>query len=76
MKKAMQITTAILFSLFLAGFGLMHLILPDRTFSPTENRNLSSFPEFSWSALVDGGLPRTWRNISRISSRCVTTGWD
>ena len=54
MKKAMQITTAVLFCLFIGGFGLLHLILPDRTFSPTENRNLSTLPAFSWDALVDG----------------------
>ncbi|MBR2895710.1 MAG: hypothetical protein IKC03_08655 [Oscillospiraceae bacterium] len=56
MKKTMQITTVALFCLFLAGFGLMHLILPDRTFSPIENRNLSGFPAFSWDALVDGSF--------------------
>ena len=54
MKKVMQITTAILFSAFIAGFGLMHLLMPDRSFSPTENRNLAELPEFSWEALVDG----------------------
>lgn len=54
MKKAMQITTAVLFCLFIAGFGVLHLVQPDRTFSPTENRNLSALPAFSWDALVDG----------------------
>ena len=54
MKKAMQITTATLFGLFIAGFGLLHIILPDRGFSSTENRNLADLPEFTWEALVDG----------------------
>lgn len=54
MKKAMQITTAVLFCLFIGGFGILHLVLPDRDFSPTENRNLSQLPEFTWDALVDG----------------------
>ncbi|MCI8941925.1 MAG: hypothetical protein HFF71_02740 [Oscillospiraceae bacterium] len=49
-----QVVTAVLFCAFLAGFGLLHILLPDRTFSPVENRTLSSMPDFSWSALVDG----------------------
>lgn len=54
MKRIMQIITAALFSLFIAGFGILHILLPDRTFSPTENRNLADFPEFTWTGLVDG----------------------
>ena len=54
MTKASQRITAIIFCVFLAGFGLLHIILPDRTFSPVENRNLSQAPEFSWAALVNG----------------------
>ena len=50
-----QVVTAVLFCAFLAGFGLLHILLPDRTFSPVENRTLSKMPDFSWSALVDGG---------------------
>ena len=49
-----QVVTAVLFCAFLAAFGLLHILLPDRTFSPVENRTLSRMPEFSWSALVDG----------------------
>lgn len=49
-----QVVTAVLFCVFLAGFGLLHILLPDRTFSPVENRTLSKMPDFSWSALVDG----------------------
>ncbi|MBD5170323.1 MAG: hypothetical protein HDT20_09460 [Oscillibacter sp.] len=54
MSKASQRVTAIIFCVFLAGFGLLHIILPDRTFSPVENRNLAQRPAFSWSALMDG----------------------
>ena len=54
MKKVMQITTAALFCLFIAGFGALHLAMPDRVFSPTENRNLNQVPEFSWESLLDG----------------------
>ena len=54
MTKPSQRVTAAIFCLFLAGFGLLHLLLPDRTFSPVENRNLDQLPSFSWSALTDG----------------------
>lgn len=49
-----QLVTAVLFCAFLAGFGLLHIVLPDRTFSPVENRSLARMPEFSWSSLADG----------------------
>ena len=54
MSKTSQRVTAVIFCVFLAGFGLLHIILPDRTFSPVENRNLTQLPAFSWSALVSG----------------------
>ena len=54
MNKTMQRVTAAVFCLFIGGFGILHLLLPDRTFSPVENRNLAQFPTFSWSALKDG----------------------
>lgn len=53
-SRISQAVTAILFCGFLAGFGLLHVLLPDRTFSPVENRTLAQLPEFSWSALTDG----------------------
>lgn len=54
MTKRAQRATAAVFCLFLAGFGLLHLLLPDRTFSPVENRNLSQRPAFTWEALAGG----------------------
>ena len=54
MKRTAQYVTTGLFFLFLLGFGLIHLLLPDRSFSPVENRNLSQLPSFSWAALADG----------------------
>lgn len=44
----------VLFSLFLAGLLVWHIVLPDRAKSETENRTLAQIPEFSWEALVDG----------------------
>ncbi len=54
MTKTSQRVTAVLFCVFLAGFGLLHIVLPDRTFSPVENRNLRQLPAFTWSSLADG----------------------
>ncbi len=54
MKKTMNIITAVIFCIYIGGFGILHVMLPDRDFSPTENRNLSTLPEFSWETLVDG----------------------
>lgn len=53
-EKMSQRVTALIFCVFLAGFGLLHILLPDREFSPVENRNLSQLPRFTWSALTDG----------------------
>lgn len=54
MTKISKILTAALFFLFLGGFGALHLVLPDREFSPVENRNLEEAPSFSWESLLDG----------------------
>ncbi len=54
MKKTSQTITAVLFFLFLAGFGALHLFLPDRDFSSVENRTLAQRPAFSWKALKEG----------------------
>lgn len=54
MTKAAQRAVVWVFCGFLALFGLLHLLLPDRGFSPVENRNLHQLPDFSWSALADG----------------------
>ena len=39
MTKIAQRVTAAVFCLFLAGFGLAHVLLPDRDFSPFHNRD-------------------------------------
>ncbi len=38
--------------------GLLFALLPKKTFSETEKRNLASFPSFSFSALADGSFTR------------------
>lgn len=54
MTKLMQRITAAVFCLFIGGFGLLHILLPDRDFSPVENRSLAQLPSFSWEKLKDG----------------------
>lgn len=43
MDKKYSVFITVLFCLFLVGFGTAHLILPDREFSPQENRQLDEF---------------------------------
>ena len=43
-----------LFCLFLGGFFVFHLALPDREKSEVENRTLQQLPEFSIDAVIDG----------------------
>ena len=42
------------FCLFLGGLLAVHVLLPDRASSETENRTLAQFPEFTWESLKDG----------------------
>ena len=37
-------------------FTVLGLVLPDREYSPNENRGLAQFPEFSLSAMADGSF--------------------
>jgi hypothetical protein len=43
-----------LFCLFLAGFLAANLLLPDRQFSPQENRYLTQMPELSLESVTNG----------------------
>ena len=44
----------VLFCLFIGGMLVGSLVLPDRTFSPVENRNLAQAPSFSWESVTSG----------------------
>jgi len=52
MKKAL----VALFAAFLGGFLALNLILPDRTFSPMENRNLAQAPVLSFGRIFSGAF--------------------
>ncbi len=57
-KRTIQLLTAAIFCLFLGGLGLLHILLPDRPFSPVENRNLSQLPAFTVQKLADGSYTK------------------
>ena len=44
----------VLFCLFIGGIFLGSMILPDKTFSPVENRNLAQAPNVSWENITSG----------------------
>ena len=54
MTKAYSIFLTGLFSLFIGGILVGSLLLPDRTFSPMENRNLAKPPKLSWENVESG----------------------
>ena len=54
MTKAYSRFLTVFFCLFLGLLLVVHLALPDRESSETENRTLAQVPEFSWETLKDG----------------------
>ena len=44
----------VLFCLFIGGMFLGSILLPDRTFSQLENRNLAAAPKLSWETITTG----------------------
>ena len=54
MTKAYSRFLTVFFCLFLGGLLAVHVLLPDRDKSETENRTLAKLPEFSWESLKDG----------------------
>ncbi len=54
MSKKAHWLQIILFLVFIGGFFLLNLILPDRSFSERENRYLQQAPRFSFSDLFEG----------------------
>ena len=62
-KTTNRIITA-LFSVFIGGFFLLNLLLPDKDFSKKENRQLQTLPKFSFSSLFSGSF------ATRFESYC------
>ena len=63
LKTTNRIITA-LFSVFIGGFFLLNLLLPDKDFSEKENRQLQTLPKFSFSSLFSGSF------ATRFESYC------
>ena len=54
MKKSYSLLVSLVFVLFLAGVAVASLILPDRSFSALENRNLRPVPELTERRFTSG----------------------
>ena len=52
--RILDILTSATLILFIFAFCILAIVIPDKTFSPEENRSLQTFPEFSVQRLVDG----------------------
>ena len=55
-NKVINITTSVLFAVIIFAFAIAFVIVPDSDFSEEENRSLTTFPKFSWEALMDGSF--------------------
>lgn len=54
MKKSHNLLIVILFCFFLGGIAVVSILLPDKSFSEMENRNLRSLPELTVKKLASG----------------------
>lgn len=54
MSRKHNLLIAILFSLFLGGIALSSILMPDKSFSEMENRNLRPLPELTASKFTSG----------------------
>ena len=52
--RVADLLLAVICALILAGFGIFIWVLPQKAFSPDENRTLAQFPEFSFQSLTSG----------------------
>lgn|GEM_PF-1039385 len=52
MKKSISFIYIITFLSIIGGFSLVSLLMPDRNFSPSENRTLSTMPVFRVNSLI------------------------
>lgn len=53
-SKICDIMIIILFCIFISGFAILHISIPDRDFSGKENKSLEQFPKFSAESLFNG----------------------
>ncbi|MBR4961225.1 MAG: hypothetical protein IKY52_10040 [Clostridia bacterium] len=55
-NRIINITTSALFAAIIFAFAVAFVIVPDSDFSEEENRSLTTFPKFTWEALLDGSF--------------------
>ncbi len=55
-RKGMQAALIALFCAFIAAFGILYIVQPERTFSEREKRALAEFPEVSAKTVFDGSF--------------------
>ena len=56
MKKTTNIITIVLFLAILFGLSAAFVVIPDSNYSENENRNLQTFPKFTWDSFLDGSF--------------------
>lgn len=56
MSKTTNRIITVLFSVFIGGFFVLNLLLPDKDFSEKENRQLQTLPKFTFSSLFSGAF--------------------
>lgn len=72
MSKRQSIAVILLFCLFIFGFGIAQIALPDRAFSEQENRYLTQFTPPKLGALkLDSGLP-VWQGGNIFNGEFMT----
>lgn len=54
MTRIKSVATAAVFAIILLGFGIAHLVLPDKAVSEAERRKLAQTPEISLHAIFNG----------------------
>ena len=54
MNKSTHLLITLLFCLFLGGIAFISILIPDKSFSEMENRNLRPFPELTWNKFTSG----------------------
>lgn len=75
MKKSYSLLVSLAFVLFLAGVAVASLILPDRSFSALENRNLRPVPELTERRFTSGRYMTEAEEYVSDRSSSGTPGW-
>lgn len=54
MNKFHNLLITLLFCIFIGGIAVVSILIPDKSFSEMENRNLRLFPELTWNRFTSG----------------------